>query len=307
MGDIQETRMDRRSFLAHTASLGLLLPLGAVAVNRVRAAGSTGQQGKSRGPKVALCTIAFQDRPFFEVLELAASVGFNGVEPWGKPDHLPLTAADERVREVKRKLDSLGLTCSHYGSYLRLGEDKAAARQKADMIRSIDIARMLGTKIIRIWAGNKNSEELSADEWSRIVSDARQYCALAESAGVLLAMEMHGNTLTNRSSAMLELIRQVNRPSLRANFQILNDTEDAYERAAQAGPYAVMCHAQNVAAAGKELPLISEGIVDFRRIYRILQGFGFDGFFEVEFVRGKTFDERVDALKKDYAYLRTLG
>ncbi len=299
MNDIRNRTVGRRSFLARTGSFGLLLPLGAV--------GHLARHARPAGPKVALCTIAFQDRPLFEVLELAARVGFDGIEPWGKPDHLPLTTADGRVREVRRKLDSLGLACSQYGSYVSLGDSKPAAQQKADMARSIEIAGMLATKIIRIWAGSKNSQELSPDDWDRIVSDAEHYCALAEPAGILLAMEMHGNTLTNLSSAMLELIRRVKSPCLKANYQILNDTEDPYERAEKAGPFAVMCHAQNVSTAGNDLPLISDGVVDFRKIYRILKGFGFQGYFEVEFVRGKTFDEKVDALKKDCTYLRTLG
>jgi sugar phosphate isomerase/epimerase len=307
MSDARNRRIGRRRFLRGAASLGLILQQAEGPGGNSAASGNLEQGGSTGGPKTALCTIAFQDRPLNEVLELAAKARFDGVEPWGKPDHLPLTSEDNRVREVKRKLDSLGLACSQYGSYVRLGDDKPAAQQKDDMARSIEIARMLGTRIIRIWAGAKNSDELSSGEWNRIVSDAVQYCGMAEPTGILLAMEMHGNTLTNRAAAMLELIRRVNRPCLKANFQILANTEDSYERAEKAGPHVVMCHAQNVSTTGKELPLISEGVVDFRRIYRILRKFGFDGFFEVEFVRGKTFEEKVDALKRDCAYLRTLG
>ena len=304
--------INRRQFLAHVGIGGVALPLGVVcstaSAGALRSPGSGESPARTRvGPKAGLCTIAFQERPLFEVLELAARAGFDGVEPWGKADHLPLSTPDSHVREVRARLDGLGLSCSHFGSYVRLGEEREATLQETDMRRAIAIARLLGTSIVRIWAGAKNSEDLSAAELDRIISDGKKFCALAEKEGVLLAMEMHGQTLTNRASAMIDLIRRVGSPSLKANFQILNDTEDPYKRARSAGPYAVMVHAQNEGAPGDGQPLICKGVVDFRKIWEILSGFGFKGYFEVEFVRGKTLEEKVEFLKQDCACLKAIG
>jgi 3-dehydroshikimate dehydratase len=304
--------ISRRHFLAHVGIGGVALPLGVVcsaaSARSSRSPGAGELPTRTRvGPKVGLCTIAFQERPLIEVLELAARAGIDGVEPWGKADHLPLSTPDSRVREVKARLDDLGLLCSHFGSYVRLGEEREAALQETDMRRAIAIAQLLGTNIIRIWAGAKNSEDLNAAELDHIISDGKKFCALAEKEGVLLAMEMHGQTLTNRASAMIDLIRRVGSPSLKANFQILNDTEDPYERARSAGPYAVMVHAQNEGAPGEGQPLICKGVVDFQKIWEILSGFGFKGYFEVEFVKGKTLKEKVDNLKQDCACLKAIG
>ncbi len=299
--------MNRRQFLAQIGAGGLALPLGAVCAASPGTHAYPGPALARVGPKAGLCTIAFQDRPLLEVLDLAAKVGFDGVEPWGKPDHLPLSTPDARVLEIKAKLDSLGLACSHYGSYVRLGEEREPALQESDMRRALAIARLLGTHIIRIWAGSRNSENLSASELERIVTDGKKFCAMAEKEGILLAVEMHGQTLTNRASALVDLIHRVGSNSLKANYQILNDTEDPYERARIAGPYAVMVHAQNEGAPGEGQPLICGGKVDFRKIWEILSGFGFKGYFEVEFVKGKTFEEKVEFLKQDYACLKTIG
>lgn len=310
MNDRGFENIRRRDFLSRLGTAGLALPLGLAACggstggSARQAAAGTGV--KAGGPKVGLCTIAFQERPLFEVLELAAQIGFDGVEPWGKPDHLPLTTPDERVREIKAKLDSLGIECGVYGSYVRLGEKRDASEQEADMRRSLEITRLLGTRIVRIWAGDKDSEYLTDAEWDAIVEDGKKYCAMAEPMGILLAMEMHGNCLTNLASATVELIERVGSPALKANYQILNSAEDPYERARIAGPHVVMVHAQN-SAPGIRQPLISEGVVDFGKIYEILTGFGFEGYFEVEFVKGGTFEEKVDSLKKDYEHLRSIG
>ncbi|MCE5270198.1 sugar phosphate isomerase/epimerase [bacterium] len=314
-----DPNMRRREFLTRMGLAGMALPLGlgaacgkpgapAATAGAAADTAAAAVSAAASGPKVGLCTIAFQERPLFEVLELAAQVGFDGVEPWGKPDHVPLNTPDERVREIRAKLDSLGLACSHYGSYVRLGEEHPAGEQQTNMKRSLEIADILGTRIVRIWAGDKNSEQLSAADWDRIVEDAKVYCGLAEPKGMQLAMEMHGNTLTNRAAAMVELINKVGSPALKANYQILNDTEDPYERASVAAPYTVMVHAQNVApGGGEQQSLISEGAVDFNRIYGILAAAGFKGYFEVEFVKGAGYEEKVDSLQRDCAYLKTIG
>jgi len=65
---------------------------------------------------------------------------------------------------------------------------------------------------------------MTEEEWARTVEDGKKYCAMAEPMGILLAMEMHGNCLTNRASALLDLIERVGSPALKANYQILNNT-----------------------------------------------------------------------------------
>jgi sugar phosphate isomerase/epimerase len=302
--------MDRRGFLTRIGAAGLSsLPLGALACGKKgEPAGAKALDKELKdgeGPKVGLCTIAFQERPLLEVLDLAASVGCDGVEPWGKPDHLPLTSTDDFVREVKARLDSLKIEACSYGSYLRLGDGQDPAEKDRDMDRVIQITRLLGANIARIWAGKADSELLTGEDWTLMVNDGKRFCSKAEAAGVLLALEMHGKSVTNQSSAMVDLIRRVGSPALKANYQILNKSEDPYERARVAAAYVVMVHAQNV-KAGDEQPLISEGEVDFNNIYHILKQSGFAGYFEMEFVKGKTYEEKVESLKKDCAYLKTI-
>ena len=311
-------KMDRRDFLSKIGLSGLALSIGGAACGgggagagapapSLSAAGQ-GAAAMRKGPKVALCTIAFQDRPLDEVLKLAADVGFDGVEPWGKPDHLPLTRTDDEVKAIQERIAGLGLKTSHYGSYVRLGDGQDPAEKDRDMQRSVDITRLLDTDICRIWAGLKNSELLNEADWKLMVEDGKRFCARAEQAGVLLAIEMHGNSVTNKASAAVDLINRVGSPSLKLNYQILGESEDPYERARLAGSHVVMVHAQNENPSGRGQSLICEGAVDFRKVWEILHGqFGFAGYFEVEFVRGNTMDEKVAALKADYECLRGIA
>ena len=93
--------MDRRDFLHRLGLSGLALGMGGASLLAQYEGSGTKSMGMRSGPKVGLCTIAFQELPFPEAVKLAAEVGFDGVEPWGKPDHIPLTLTDDEVRKAR--------------------------------------------------------------------------------------------------------------------------------------------------------------------------------------------------------------
>ena len=106
---------------------------------------------------------------------------------------------------------------SHYGCYVRIGDDLEQEKvsqevKEANMAQAVKITQLLGTKICRIWAGNKDSELLGEDDWKKMVSDGKKFCALAEDAGITLAIEMHGNSVTNKAAAAVELDRAGGQP-----------------------------------------------------------------------------------------------
>ncbi|MBW7998092.1 MAG: sugar phosphate isomerase/epimerase [Candidatus Glassbacteria bacterium] len=316
---MSERGMDRRDFLQKLGLTGLVLGVSGSAcgggdeVSARQGGASAARPSMSAGPKVGLCTIAFQELPFQEVLQLAHDAGIDGIEPWGKPDHLPLTRTDDEVRQARDAIEAQGLEVSHYGCYVRLGEDlereKVSQVQKeANMARAVQITKLLGTDICRIWAGNKDSELLGEDDWERMVGDGNKFCALAEDAGITLAIEMHGNSVTNKAAAAVELLERVGSPALKLNYQILNNSEDPYERARTAGPHVVMVHAQNTPMQGRGQALICEGAVDFQKVWDILHGqFGFEGYFEIEFVGGETPEQKRAALEADAKCLKGIG
>ncbi len=318
---MSERNMDRRDFLHRLGLSGLALGMGGVACGGGDIAARQGSAAKPAisagaevvGPKTGLCTIAFSELPFQEVLNLAREVGFDGVEPWGKPDHLPLTLGDDQIVQARQAAQDAGLAISHYGCYVRIGDDLerevvSQQQKEENMARAVEITRLLGTDICRIWSGNKDSELMNDADWDKIVRDGKTFCALAEDAGVTLAIEMHGRSVTNKAAASVELIERVGSPALKLNYQILNNSEDPYERARIAGPHVVMVHAQNEAREGSGQGSICGGVVDFQKVWDILHGeFGFDGYMEVEFVSGKTPEEKRAALVADCECLKAIS
>ena len=79
------------------------------------------------------------------------------------------------------------------------------------------------------------------------------------------------------------------------------------------GKHVVMVHAQNSEPTPEGSPhpwsraLIQDGVVDYPYLLGLLRGWGFDGYVEVEFVKGDGDRERMmDSLKKDAAYLKKI-
>lgn len=251
--------------------------------------------------KIGLCTIAFSELPLEEVLNIASENGFDGVEIWGKEGHLPLNSEYEYVREIKAMADAEGLEIAAFGSYIRpLSDD---FEEQAE--RALRITQGLGSGLMRVWSGGGPSKNISASDKRLITMRLKTLCNWAQLYKITIAVEMHGNNLTDNADSILELIEDVAYPGLKTYYQSLFHAEsgDFYEAAQKIGKYIVNVHAQNAKRlkGGKiESCGIADGMVDYKKIVEILRQFDYDGYLEVEFVHGK---DKLAALKKDRDFL----
>lgn len=252
--------------------------------------------------KTGLCTIAFRDRPFEAVLDLAAEAGFDGVEPWGKPDHTPEPFDPDRVKAQAEAVVARNLEVSQYGSYANPTDDGF----EQQMTEALAAAELYGTDKIRVWVGSCGSADAEDEQWDRAIAGFVTFCDRAADAGVQLVVEMHNNRLSDTVDGCLRLIEGVSRDNFRMNFQpMFTDTPEQTLDAAQLiAPFVTTVHAQNYVSVGKNTrSLISDGLIDYDTVVGILRAVGFDGYLEVEFVKE---DDPEAALKADADYLRKL-
>lgn len=252
--------------------------------------------------KTGLCTIAFRDLPFEEVLDLAVDAGFDGVEPWGKPDHTPDPFDPDVVKKASDAVTARGLEVAQYGSYAN-PTDEAFAQQVEDALTAAELYK---TDMIRVWGGNCGSADAAEDQWTLAIDGFKTFCDKAADKGMALAVEMHGNRLSDTVDGCVRLIEGVQRDNFRMNFQpMFTDTpEQTLDAAQQIAPFVSTVHAQNYVTVGKNTrSLVSDGLIDYNTVIGIFRSVGFDGYLEVEFVKEET---PVDALKADAAYLRQL-
>lgn len=161
----------------------------------------------------------------------------------------------------------------------------------------IDTAKALGTDILRLWCGAKNSEDYSAEEKEELFTLCRQAADIVADAGVILCMECHNNTFTNRKEAALELMQAVDSPSFRMYWQPnqFTSVEENLRYAALLAPYTHHIHVFNWSAENR-YPL--DGAIDLWQQY--LTFFHGDRTLLLEFMPDndiRTLSKEVQALK----------
>lgn len=157
----------------------------------------------------------------FDFLRFAAGTKAEGVE-------LLSIFWKDRNREiplVKEALGHHGLQIACFCACNNFVTADAEERQKQlqEVMDSIDTAVQLGTRIVRVFSGDlPHDGTMTYEEGMKYVLDglatAAQY---AEMQGVVLCLENHG-LFAGRSDQVMNIIREVNSPSLRSTFDTGN-------------------------------------------------------------------------------------
>ena len=250
--------------------------------------------------KLGLCTIAFQDKPLEEVIDIAADHGFDGIELWGKPPHLPADYDENYAQNVREMAQRKGLEISAFGSYV----NPLMQLHQKHFEEAFKTARDLGTDLIRIWSGGGPSKSIAPADKRLIFFRLVSITQWANFRNIRIALEMHNNQFTDSVATILETIEEVKLPALKTYYQPLarSDADEPHAAAEKLAPHIANVHAQNFDESGKACP-IADGVVDYTRIVETLKNVGYNGYLEVEFVHG---DNKLEALQRDRDYLASL-
>jgi sugar phosphate isomerase/epimerase len=250
--------------------------------------------------KVGLCTIALNNHSIFDAISMAADAGFDGIEVWGKPAHMPFEYDADHVARVRDAAGEAGVEIAVFGSYVRgLADDYDGLSANA-----LKIAEGLGTSLIRIWSAQGKPGTLCDADYAKSVQQCKEFCKKAADSGITLVVEHHDNYIIETAAAMLRWLDDVDEDNLKVNWQPswLDETDDFYVSLATLMPNIANVHAQNF-AGWQNRALLAEGDVDYVRVVSELRGAGFDGYLEVEFLAD---GEPLEMMKKDCAYLKSL-
>ena len=159
--------------------------------------------------KLGLCSISFRKNSPEEILSTMKEAGLSVIE-WGSDVHCP----PERAEEISVLQNQYGIKCCSYGTYFRIGVTPIE-----ELNKYIVAAKTLGTDVLRLWCGDKNSEDHTESEKRELFTLCKTAMEIAEAKGVTLCMECHNNTYTNRKESALELMQTVNSPHFRMYWQ----------------------------------------------------------------------------------------
>jgi sugar phosphate isomerase/epimerase len=259
-------------------------------------------------PKPGIATIALRKYDIFSAISIAAKAGFQGIEIWGKPPHTPQPVDWEYEKAIARNVEENCLQVSMFGSYVNTADDEWKDKAK----QNIRICKILGAPIMRIWAGNIEPKDADGAYWSETIFRLKELCKMGEDAGIKMGVEMHGGTLTATIAGCERLLQEVNHPNLKFNLQFTDFTPTEFFPALPIfGPHIVNIHAQNWRITNhngqqhREISLIEEGEIDYLEVLTQLAKYNFDGFIEVEFLKGENESEKIllESLERDANYL----
>ncbi len=159
--------------------------------------------------KIGLVSVSFRDYSPEEILAAMKENGLRYIE-WGSDIHAPTCKAQEIALLQKQ----YGIKCCSYGTYFRLGVTPIS-----ELPSYIEAAKILGTDILRLWCGDKNSEDYTEMEKRELFTACKAAAKIAEAECVTLCMECHSKTYTNEKEAALELMQTVNSPNFKMYWQ----------------------------------------------------------------------------------------
>ena len=158
---------------------------------------------------LGLCSVSFRKHTPEEILRAMKDAGLSVIE-WGSDVHCP----PEKAEELAKLQKQYGIACCSYGTYFRPGVTPIC-----ELEQYIKAAKALGADVLRLWCGNKNSEDYTESEKKALFAACKAAAEIAEAEGVTLCMECHNNTYTNAKEAAVQLMQAVSSMHFRMYWQ----------------------------------------------------------------------------------------
>lgn len=189
-----------------------------------------------------LVSISFRKLTIEEIFKLCHENGLENIE-WGSDVHCKPQDA-EAIEKIVSLSEKYGIKTCAYGSYYRVGAENAG---NADFKDIADTAEKIGAPIIRVWAFNKGSAEVSGDEYKAVVADMKRICGIAKEKGIKISLECHNNTLTDDYKSSLKLLADTECENLTMYWQPnqFRSLEYNLESAAALAKYVTNVHTFN--------------------------------------------------------------
>lgn len=246
-------------------------------------------------PRLGLTSKVVQDLPLRECIQVAASLGYSGLELFGVPNHLPLDTPLQDAAAAAELCQDLGLRvvtiCTYAGGFGDAG-DRECERQLDSFRRYVDLAHVLDCDMIRLDPEGLPSERrLREDHWLRSAYYLGAAADIGLSEGVRLLIENH-EKMTGTIDDTLRLLHLIDRPNVVVNFDPANLYRSGgpygAEGVAKLFPWIANVQVKDARREGDARPggaydvLLGEGEVDHRSYVDALLERGYDGFFMCE-------------------------
>lgn len=218
--------------------------------------------------------------------------------------HILFTSWDRAyIEEIKESLKDTTLVdlCLGISQFSTLDFSAFSASRSEEELKGVEdwlkIAKFLGSPFMRPDIGKVKANE---ETIQLAIQGYKKILPLAEREGVKILLENNVGSISQRAGTILQVIKEVNNPFLRALLDIGNfPLEILYKNLEKIAPFMSLAHIKTYEFDDKG----KETTIDVGKCIRIFKKCGFDGFLCAEFVgKGDEYEgtEKTVRLIKSY-------
>lgn len=283
--------IDRRGFLASSAKFSVLTATS-LSLAGVSATAETPVAGRmSSRLKTSLNAFSFNvamtrglhgngpDMTLLDVVDFCAEHNIDAIDPTGYyfPGY-PNVPTDAYIAGFKRRTFDLGVDISGTGIRNNFATaDTAVRREGVERAKQwIEAAAKLGAPVIRVFAGDEESEIDREDIYQWMADDLRTCAEYGQQFGVVVGVQNHGDFLQNAEQT-IRLVKEVDHPWLGVILDTGNFHDDPYGDIEAVLPYTVNFQLKE-SPYGKD----STDPIDLDRFVSLVRASGYRGYVPIE-------------------------
>ncbi len=160
--------------------------------------------------RIGFTTVTFRKKTPEEICRLAKKNEIDCLE-WGTDVHVPNA---EAARQVRCLCDEYGLDTVSLGAYHRIG-----AQNETPFSETLESAKILGAKRIRVWLGKKSSADFTEAERTALIDETKALLREAEAYGMEIAFEFHRKTFNDTGASSRKFLEDINEKHLSTYWQ----------------------------------------------------------------------------------------
>lgn len=168
---------------------------------------------------IGLTSVTFRNLEAEEIIELCKKAQLDCIE-WGADIHV-VPNDFKKAQYIREKMLNENLQINSYGSYFKVGVNKLEEFKAV-----FETAVVLGAPIIRVWCGNKGSNETDEQEFKSYVNELKIMCRIAKEKDIIVACEYHKGTYNDNADAALKLINEVDEINYKTYWQTIDYDEN---------------------------------------------------------------------------------
>jgi sugar phosphate isomerase/epimerase len=254
-----------------------------------------------------------------DAIRSIAQIGYRGVELLcDMPHAYPPLFGDSEIGDTKKLLSELGIEISNLNAFTLYaigdvyrpswieGDETARKQRLLHTLNCIAMAKKIGARNLSTEPGGPVAGGASRAALERVFLEGiREAERLAQSQGVKILVEPEPDLLIENSDQFLRFVKDADSDWVGLNFDIGHFycvREDPEKLIYKLADYTGHFHLEDIAADRTHAHLVpGRGAIDFRPVFKAIEGTGYNGFVTVELYPYQ--DDPASAARDAFEYL----